>query len=213
VWNCKHYKEGTVSTETASPGTARFFGRNWFVLLLRGILAIVLGILVFTRPVWSLGAIMLAFAFYAVIEGASALFAAILGRRHRDDRWLLLLEGIVGIGVGIVTLRTPAITAVLMIFFIAIWALATGVLRLVESVRLRREIQGEVWLGLGGVASVIFALLIMMRPLAGAIAMVRVIGVYALILGTTEVMLAFRVRGARDVGHPRFSEPTYRRVA
>jgi uncharacterized membrane protein HdeD (DUF308 family) len=156
---------------------------------------------------------MLAFGVYALIEGASALFAAILGRRHRDDRWLLLLEGIIGIGVGVVTLRTPAVTAVLMIFFIAIWALATGVLRIVESMRLRREIQGEVWLALGGVASVIFALVVMMRPLAGAIAMVRVIGVYALILGATEVMLAFRVRGARETGRPRVSEPSYRRVA
>jgi uncharacterized membrane protein HdeD (DUF308 family) len=202
-----------VSTETASLGTARFFGRNWWVLLLRGLLAIVLGVLVFSRPVWSLGAVMLAFGVYALIEGASALFAAILGRRYRDDRWLLLLEGIIGIGVGVVTLRTPAVTAVLMIFFIAIWALATGVLRIVESMRLRREMRGEVWLALGGVASVIFALVVMMRPLAGAIAMVRVIGVYALILGATEVMLAFRVRGARETGRPRVSEPSYRRVA
>ena len=202
-----------MSTETASLGTARFFGQNWWVLLLRGLLAIVLGVLVFTRPVWSLQVVMLAFGLYALIEGASALFAAILGRRHRDDRWLLLLEGIIGIGVGVVTLRTPAVTAILMVFFVAIWALATGVLRVIEGVRLRREIQGEVWLVLGGVASVIFALVIMMRPLAGAFVMVRMIGAFALILGTTEVMLAFKVRGARDVGRPRISEPSYRRVA
>jgi uncharacterized membrane protein HdeD (DUF308 family) len=202
-----------VAIETASLGTARFFGRNWWVLLLRGLLAIVLGALVFTRPFWSLRAVMLAFGLYALIEGASDLFAAILGRRHRDDRWLLLLEGIIGIGVGVVTLRTPAVTAVLMVFFIAIWALATGVLRIVESVRLRREIQGEVWLALGGVASVIFALVVMMQPLAGAFVMVRMIGAFALILGTTEVMLAFKVRGTRETGRPRVSEPSYRRVA
>ena len=202
-----------MSIETASLGTARFFGRNWWVLLLRGLLAIVLGVLVFTRPFWSLRAVMLAFGLYALIEGTSDLFAAILGRRHRDDRWLLLLEGIIGIGVGVVTLRSPAVTAILMVFFIAIWALATGVLRIVESVRLRREIQGEVWLALGGVASVIFALVVMMQPLAGAFVMVRMIGAFALILGTTEVMLAFKVRGARETGRPRVSEPSYRRVA
>uniref|UniRef100_Q01UB8 HdeD family acid-resistance protein n=1 Tax=Solibacter usitatus (strain Ellin6076) TaxID=234267 RepID=Q01UB8_SOLUE len=202
-----------MSIESSSLGTARFFGRNWWVLLLRGLLAIVLGALVFTKPFWSLGAIVLAFGVYALIEGASALLAAIFGWRHRDDRWLLLLEGLIGICVGAVTLRTPAVTAMLMIFFIAIWALATGVLRIVEGVRLRREIPGEVWLVLGGVASVIFAVIIMMRPLAGAIAMVRVIAAYALILGATEVLLAFRVRGAREGGRPRVSEPSYRRVA
>jgi uncharacterized membrane protein HdeD (DUF308 family) len=95
----------------------------------------------------------------------------------------------------------------------AAWALATGVLRIIEAVRLRREIQGEVWLMLGGVASVLFALVIMMRPLAGAVAMVRVIGAFALILGMSEVMLSFQVRRARQIGSSIATEPTYRRVA
>ena len=101
----------------------------------------------------------------------------------------------------------------MVIFFIAAWALATGVLRIVEGLRLRREIPGEIWLVLGGVFSVIFALLVMTRPLAGAIALVRGIGIYALILGATEVLLAFRVRSARYIGRPGISEPSYRRVA
>jgi uncharacterized membrane protein HdeD (DUF308 family) len=189
------------------------FVRNWWVLLLRGLLAIVLGILVFTRPAWTLAAVVLAFGVYAIVEGASALFAAITGWLHRDDRWLLLLEAVVGIGVGVVTLRTPGITAVVVIFFIAVWALATGVLRIVEGVRLRREIPNEVWLVLGGVASVIFALLVMLRPLAGALAMVQVIGAYALILGMSEVMLAFKVRSARKVCPPGVWEPSHRRAA
>ena len=202
-----------MSTETSYPGTAGLFVRNWWVLLLRGLLAIVLGILVFTRPAWTLAAVVLAFGVYAIVEGASALFAAITGWLHRDDRWLLVLEAVVGIGVGVVTLCTPGITAVVVIFFIAVWALATGVLRIVEGVRLRREIPGEVWMVLGGVASVIFALLVMLRPLAGALAMVRVIGAYALILGMSEVMLAFKVRSARKVCPPGVWEPSHRRAA
>lgn len=202
-----------MSIETSSLGTATFFGRNWWILLLRGLLAVGLGLLAFTRPFWSLGALVLAFGFYALIEGTSALFAAGFGWRHREDRWLLVLEGIVGIAVGVLTLRTPAITAMLMIFFIAVWALATGVLRIFEGIRLRREIRGEMWLVLGGVASVIFALIVMTRPLAGAIAMVRVIGIYALFLGATEIMLAFRVRSAREIGRTRITEPPYRRAA
>ena len=202
-----------MSIETSSLGTAGFFGRNWWVLLLRGLFAVVLGVLVFTKPFWTLGVVMMAFSFYVLIEGASDLFAAMIGWRHRDDRWLLLLEGIVAIGIGIVTLRTPVITAILLTFLMAAWALATGVLRIIEAVRLRREIQGEVWLMLGGVASVLFALVIMMRPLAGAVAMVRVIGAFALILGMSEVMLSFRVRRARQIGSSIATEPTYRRVA
>jgi uncharacterized membrane protein HdeD (DUF308 family) len=202
-----------VPIESSYLGTAGFFRRNWWVPLLRGLVAIALGILAFTRPVWSLGAVMLAFAVYALIEGTSDLFAALIGWRHRDDRWMLLLEALIGIGIGIVTLRTPGITAIVVIFFIAAWALATGVLRIVEGLRLRREIPGEIWLALGGVFSVIFALLVMTRPLAGAVALVRVIGVYALILGATEVLLALKVRTARYIGRPGMSEPSYRRVA
>ena len=116
-------------------------------------------------------------------------------------------------GIGVVALRTPGLTAIVVIFFIAAWALATGVLRIIEGVRLRREIPGELWLVLGGVFSVIFALLVMTRPLAGAIALVRGIGIYALILGATEVLLAFKVRNARYIGRPGISEPSYKRVA
>jgi uncharacterized membrane protein HdeD (DUF308 family) len=189
-----------VSTELSSSGTAGLFARSWWVMLFRGLLAVVLGLLVFTRPVLTLAAVVLSFSVYALIEGASALFTAISGWRHRDDRWLLLLEAIVGIAVGIVTLRTPQITAMVLIFFIAVWALATGVLRIVEAIRLRREISGEFWLGLSGLVSVAFALVVMLRPMAGALAMIRVIGAYALILGASEIMLAFRLRGVREVG-------------
>ena len=202
-----------MSIETSSPGIAGLFARSWWVLLLRGLFAMALGALVFTRPAWTLGTVVLAFGIYAVFEGASALFTAIGGWRHRDDRWLLLLEALIGIAVGYITLRTPAITAVVVIFLIAAWALATGVIRIVEGVRLRRTIPGEVWMVLGGIASVIFALIVMMRPLAGALAMVQVIGVFALILGMTEVMLSFRVRSARRVDWSGVSEPRHRRAA
>src|ERR1700687_5164686 len=120
------------------------------------------------------------------------------------------LVGVIGIGIGVVALRTPGLTAIVVIFFIAAWALATGVLRIVEGMRLRRELPGEIWLMLGGLFSVIFALLVMTRPLAGAVALVRVIGIYALILGTTEVLLAFKVRSARYIGRSDISDPPYR---
>ena len=96
-------------------------------------------------------------------------------------------------------------------FFIAVWALATGALRIVEGVQLRKEITGEVWLILGGLASVGFDLLVLMRPLAGALAMIRVLAVYALILGLTEVLLAFELRTVRRMEGMRLPDSGRRR--
>ena len=187
---------------TASPsGVTELFARNWRTLALRGLLAIVLGVLVFARPFVTLTVVMLAFAIYCLIDGVSALFAAITGWRHRENRWLLLLEGVVGIAVGIITLRTPGITAALLLAFIAIWALITGVLRIVEGMQLRREISGEVFLILGGVVSIAFAVLVLLRPFAGAIAMIRILGAYAVILGLTELLLAFKVHRLPGYAH------------
>jgi uncharacterized membrane protein HdeD (DUF308 family) len=203
-----------VPTVNSLPGIAGLLARNWWILVLRGILAIVFGILVFTRPSVALAAVVLLFGVYALVEGTSSLFSAITGWSYRDDRWFLLMEAVVGIWAGLVTLRTPALTAIVLIFFIAIWALATGVLRIVEAIRLRREISGEGWLALNGVVSVIFAFLIMLRPTAGALALIWVIGGYALILGATEVMLGFKLRSVRRVGYQLgVSEPPHRRVA
>jgi uncharacterized membrane protein HdeD (DUF308 family) len=101
-----------------------------------------------------------------------------------------------------------------LILFIAIWALATGILRIVEGIRLRREITGEVWLILGGLASVAFAVLVMMRPLAGALALIQVIGIFALVLGLTEIMLSFKLRRyGRTVGTAAAWDPMHRRAA
>jgi len=184
-----------MSIETSYLG-AGLFARNWWVFLLRGILAIFLGIMVFRQPVLTLGVLLVGFAVYALFEGVSALFAAIQGWSFRRDRWLLLLEAVAGIGVGIMTLHRPGVTAFVLVLFMAIWALATGVLKIAEAASIS-EGRGRGWLAVGGVASVVFALLVLFRPLTGALAMVKVIGIYALILGVTELVLAFTLRSSR----------------
>jgi uncharacterized membrane protein HdeD (DUF308 family) len=188
---------------TSSPGAAGLFARSWWVLLMRGLLAIALGIVVFTRPVITLSAIVLGFSLYCVFEGAASLFSVVTGRIDREHRWFAIMEGIIGIAVGIMTFRTPGITGTILMFFIAVWALATGVLRIVEGVQFRKQISGEVWLILGGLASIAFAMLVLMRPLAGALAMVRVLGAYALVLGATEILLAFELRSLRRIDRTR----------
>jgi uncharacterized membrane protein HdeD (DUF308 family) len=179
---------------TTPDGAAALFARSWWTLLLRGLLAIVLGALAFTQPFVTLSVVVMAFAIYCLVEGIASLFAAITGWRHRENRMLLVLEGIVGIAVAIITLRTPAITTTIIMAFIAVWALVTGVLRIVEGVQLRREIRGEAFLIIGGLVSIAFAVLVLLRPFVGAIAVVRVLGAYAVILGLTELFLGFEVR-------------------
>lgn len=177
---------------------ARLFARNWWVLLFRGIVAILFGLLAFNRPLVTLATLVVVFGIYAILDGIFSLFAAITGWRRREDVWLLLLEGLLGLGAGILTLRAPALTAVALMFFIAVWALATGMLRIVEAIRLRSEISGEFWLGLSGLASVIFAFLVLLRPAAGALAMAWLIGWYALLMGVMLVILSLRLHHLRN---------------
>src|SRR5262249_49016612 len=126
----------------------------------------------------------------------------------------LLMEAFIGIWAGLITLRTPHITAIVLIFFIAFWALFLGVLRIAEAIRLRSEISGEVWLALSGIASVSFGLLVMLRPLAGAVALEWLIGGYAIFLGVAEIMLGLKLRRIREAGYPLGeAEPPHRRVA
>lgn len=199
-------------TEMSNP--AGLFARNWWVFLLRGLLALLLGIALFRQPGLALGVLVFGFAIYAIFEGVSALFAAIRGwsYSYSRDRWLLLLEAVIGIGVGILTLRRPGITGLVLIFLIAAWALATGILRIVEAFNLD-NVSGRGWLAVGGVASIIFAWLVLFRPVTGALVMATVIGIYALILGTTEIVLAFSLRGRRDLERSGGVKPAHPRAA
>ena len=184
-------------TEDTVPEMAKLFAARWWAVLLRGIVAITFGVLAFTWPGVTVATLVLLFGFYALVDGVFSLLTAIGGRRHRQDRWLLALEGIIGIWAGIVTLRAPALTAVVLVFFISMWAMATGFLRIVAAIRLRKEISGEIWLALSGALSVLFALMLMLRPAVGAIGLVWVIAGYALILGVFEIILGFELRGVR----------------
>jgi uncharacterized membrane protein HdeD (DUF308 family) len=186
-------------SEDSVPDIARLFGTRWWVILLRGVVAIAFGVLAFTWPVLTLATLVLLFGFYAFVDGVFSLMTAIGGHRQKEDRWLLALEGIVGIWAGVVTLRAPALTALALLLLISFWAMATGFLRIVAAIRLRKEISGELWLALSGVLSILFALVLMMQPGIGALGLVWVIGGYALILGVFEIMLGFELRSMRTV--------------
>lgn len=180
---------------TALNQLAGILGRHWWVLVLRGLIAIAFGILAWLQPAITLAALVLLFGAYVLVDGILGVWTAIAGRREHEHWWVLLLWGLVGIAVGIVTFRAPGVTTLALLFYIAIWAIATGVLEIVAAVRLRKEISGEWLLALGGLVSVAFGILLMTQPDTGALALIWLIATYAVVFGMLLVLLAFRVRG------------------
>lgn len=162
-------------------------------ILLVGV-GIALGVFAFVWPLETIAALVLMFGVIALIDGSFAVVASIAGRRLTPYWWVLLLQGLLGIGVGILTLFNPAITAVALLIYIAVWAIGMGVLQVVAAVRLRHDISGEWWLALAGAAGVAFGILLIRNPAAGALAVLWLIGIYAFIWGVMLMLGGFDVR-------------------
>jgi uncharacterized membrane protein HdeD (DUF308 family) len=173
--------------------------RHWWAFALRGVVAILFGVLAFAWPGVTLTVLVLFWGAFALVDGVLALVAAF--RTDHDHRWGLLLEGVVGIGAGIVTFVWPGLTALVLLYIIAVWALLTGVLELVAAVRLRKVIQNEWWLALSGIASVLFGLVLLAAPGAGAVAVVWLIAAYAIVFGILNLALALRLHGMGQRRH------------
>ena len=171
--------------------------RNWWLLALRGIAGILFGIAAFAWPESTLAALVLVFGAYVFVDGIFALIAGIGMRRQLSLWWLVLLEGVAGIILGLLTFRSPDITALILLSFIAAWSIITGVFEIVTAVRLRKMIPNEWLMILSGVVSIIFGILLIAQPGAGAISIVWLLGAYALLFGILTLMLAFRLRGMR----------------
>src|SRR4051812_22878860 len=178
---------------TMGSNSTRLLSRGWVFLLLRGLAAIAFGILTWIRPGLTAATLVLLFGSFAVLDGIIASAAAIAVRRERDRWWALLVRGVLGILLGVFVLSHPAASAVGVLLYIAVWAIATGVLELVVAVRWRREIDGEWRLTVAGLASVIFGAYLIAQPGAGALAILWLIATYAVMLGILLVLLAFRV--------------------
>ena len=175
--------------------------RNWWLLLLRGIAGIIFGVLTFFWPEFSLVALVLLFGAFAFADGVFTFINGIRERRANDRWWLLILQGLMGIGAGVVTAIWPAISALALLYVIAAWALVTGALEIAAAIRLRKVIEGEWLLALSGIASVLLGILLFVFPGPGALAVVLWIGAYALVSGVLLIVLAFRLRSwARDPG-------------
>ena len=169
--------------------------RYWWTFVLRGVAAIAFGTLAFISPGITLASLILVFGVYALVDGACAIAAAIANWRERPDHWWTLLVGALGILVGLMALLRPGITALGLLLYIVGWTLAVGVLQIVAAIRLRHEIEGEWRLALSGALAVLFALFVMASPGEGVLALLWLIGAFAILFGVLLVAFGFRLRG------------------
>jgi uncharacterized membrane protein HdeD (DUF308 family) len=180
------------------PDALLALARSWWALLVRGAAAILFGVLAFVWPGLTVLALVFLFAAFAAVDGIFALVAAWRAAEGRRQWWPLALEGVAGIGVAVITAVWPDATAFALLFLIAAWAFATGVLEVAAAIRLRKVIEGEWLLALVGVASIVFAALILIFPGEGAVAIVWAIGAYAVVFGILLIALGLRLRSLRD---------------
>jgi len=171
---------------------------HWWALALRGAIAILFGLAALLRPGIALEALILLFGAYALVDGVFAVVGVFGGTRGGTPRWLLFIEGIASILVGLIAFVLPGLTAILFLYLIAIWAIITGVSEIAMAIRLRRDIRGEWALIVGGAFSVLFGVILaVIGPIAGLLSLIWLIGIYAAAFGILMLITAFQVR-ARD---------------
>jgi len=187
-----------TTNDASSPlgrGVLPVLARNWWALVLRGLAAILFGVLAFAWPGITLFVLVLFFGAYMLVDGIFAIVAAVRAAGEEDRWWLLLVQGILGVLAGLVAIFWPGLTALALLYFIAAWAIVTGIMEIVAAIRLRREIEGEWALALSGALSVLFGVLLVVLPApAGLLSLVWLIGAYAVATGVLLLILGFRVR-------------------
>jgi uncharacterized membrane protein HdeD (DUF308 family) len=180
---------------------------HWWSFVLRGVIAIIFGLLTFLLPGMTLLALVWIFGFFATLDGIVNIAAAFRPTGPEQQRWwALLIQGILGLGAGVLAFVLPGLTALALVFLIGAWALLTGVVAIIAAVRLREHIPGEWLMILSGALSVVFGVLAAVFPGAGALAIVIWIGAYAIVFGVLLIVLGFRVRAWL---HGRGEQPTF----
>jgi len=178
-------------------------GTERWVVALRGVFAIVFGVLAIVWPGLTLLVLITLFGAYALVDGIFAVIAGIASYGRNERWWAVLLEGIAGIILGLLTFFYPGITALVLVYFIAAWALVTGIFEIAAAIRLRKEIEGEWMMVLSGILSIIFGAFLVAAPGAGALGLTWVIGAYGIVWGILLIILAFRLRNLpRDAQVP-----------
>lgn len=173
--------------------------KNWGWTLLRGLAAIAFGILAFVWPALTLLTLVVMFAVYVLIDGLFALISAFSGRDRGSSTWWLVLVGVLGIAMAAVTYFSPGVTALILVMVIGAWALVRGIFEVVAAIQLWKELDDAWLLALSGVVSIVFGGFVLAMPGAGALALIWVIGAYAILFGLILVFLSFRLKRLNGV--------------
>jgi len=187
----------------------RILADRWWVFLLRGIVAILFGIAAIAWPGITLVVLLAMFAAFVIVDGVLDIIAGIAASGENERWWLLLLEGLAGIVVGVIAIVAPVATVQALSILAAAWAVVTGVFEIVTAIRIRKLIEGEWLMILAGIASILLGILIFVRPGAALAAFAIIVGIYAILFGLLLIVLAFRLRGLRERSRDDFPvEPT-----
>ena len=168
--------------------------RNWWLVVVRGVLAILFGLTAVFWPGLTFLVLILMFGIYAMVDGVFAMLTGVVSSRYSPRWWVFLLEGVVGFAAGLVAILRPGLAAFVLIAVIASWAILTGILEIAAAIRLRREISNEWMLAFAGFVSIVLGVLLFFQPAAGGLVITLMIGLYALIFGIVLVILGFRLR-------------------
>lgn len=178
--------------------TGQRLASNWPAIALRGVAAVVFGLFLLFWPAPSLLTLIYIFGIFVLVEGVAAVVSGV--RQPQGVSWALVALGLIGIAAGIATFIWPGITGLILLYVIGFWAIASGVVQIYEGVRLRRSIANEWLLIATGVVSLIFGLIVVIAPGAGALAITFFIGFFGLIYGVLQIALALRLRAVEQAG-------------
>jgi uncharacterized membrane protein HdeD (DUF308 family) len=182
--------------------------RNWWAIVLRGVFAVLFGLGAFFWPGITLVVLVALYGGYLFVDGILAVVSALMGRRAGPFPWGVFLAGLASIVGGLLTFLMPGLTALVLLYLIAVWAIVRGIFEIIAAFHLRRELTNEWLLALNGVLSVLFGILLIAAPGAGALAVLWMIGTFAVIVGIVMIVLGFRLKGAQGTAARR---PAYGR--
>ena len=191
-------KTGLFAFDPArSDALSEVLAQRWWAVGLRGILGIIFGLICLLTPGIALGAFVIVFAAYMFVDGVFAIISGIRAARSGESWGLLILEGVVDLAAGVVAILWPAITLVALVWIVAIWAIVSGALMLAAAFSLNLD-YGRWWLALGGIASIIFGILLIIEPFIGAVVLTLWIGAYAVVFGVLLLVLGFQLHSKRE---------------
>ncbi len=165
--------------------------------MLRGVLAILFGLLAFLNPGITMLALVWWVGIFLCVDGALGLYAAIAHWRSNEDKWMVVLEGALTLLLGILIVSAPGAYSVFVAILLGVWAIFAGSMRIAMAIQVRKEIEGEGWIMLGGALAVLFGLIVIAQPGVGITTLMYLLGAFAILLGIVFVVIGLKMRQVR----------------